>query len=202
MKKFWLLLAAVAVCLYVGCDFKAVSQHGQSSALKLLRSNRIKRDAFDLVPIETQPDGSFRVEGIWIPQPDTAPNQLVFPEQVTIICDKGNPNCLEMRDEFVAVGDLISIKGPDETYWPIKSWDKNSLFAEYGPWLHSIEGPDKCQKHILSVLFASNTVTTSDIPDHAKGCEEFKETHTYSLASGDYYIDTSPNNNAFRARQP
>lgn len=143
-------------------------------------------------PLGIDHDGSLRASGIWIPQPDTAANRLVFPEQVTILCDKGDSNCLEMRAEFVTVGDLISINGPDETYWPIKSWDKNSLFAEYGPWPHSAEETDKCQKHILSILFASGTVTTSDIPDHVEGCDAFKDTHVYRLVSGYYKINTSP----------
>jgi hypothetical protein len=44
--------------------------------------------------------------------------------------------------------------------------------------------------------FTSGVVTESDIPTHAKGCEIFTDTNTYQLASGNLYVDTSPNNDA------
>jgi hypothetical protein len=42
--------------------------------------------------------------------------------------------------------------------------------------------------------FASGIMSVSDIPTRVKGCEMFTETNTYRLKRGNYYIDTSPDN--------
>jgi hypothetical protein len=105
---------------------------------------------------------------------------------------------MENEVTFLSVANAIQVKGPDLTLWEIKSWDKNSLLAEYGPFLSSTTLSDKCQKHVLSIVFSSQTVNASDIPTHGSGCETLKETTSYRLARGWFVIDTSPNNNAIK----
>ncbi len=154
-------------------------------------------------PVVTLPDGSLDASGIWIPELDDKAHQLVYPEQTRIECNRGEQNCLEMRVSFTAVGnDFVMVDGPEETLWPIKSWDKNSLVAGYGPLPMLTKLEEKCQSHVLSIVFASGTVTDSDIPTHGQGCEAMKETNTYRLASGWYEVDTSPHNDAVKDTAP
>jgi hypothetical protein len=166
---------------------------------RVLANDRLKRDEVpSKSPMFIFPDGSFNADGIWIPVPDDEAHRPVFPEQTHIECDRGAFDCREMKVSFTSVAGLVSVDGPDNTLWPIKSWDKNSLLAEYGPFPSFEPGPDRCQKHVLSIVFASGTVTTSDIPTNGDGCDAFKEAHSYRLASGYYVVDTSPGNNSFR----
>jgi len=165
---------------------------------KVLTSARLKRNLYGISPLTVFSDGSLMADGLWIPELDDSAHALVFPEQTTISCDKGAKYCLEMQVVFLSVANAITVKGPDQTLWEIKTWDKNSLLAEYGPFPHLTNLSDKCQKHVLSIIFASQTVTTSDIPTHGQGCEAFKETNSYRLARGDYIVDTSPSNDAVK----
>lgn len=189
---------ALALLLLAGCHSALTPDQKAANTLKALHSDRIKRDFMPGPALNVDSDGSLMAEGIWIPEPDDSAHALVFPEQTRIRCDKGEENCLEMEIRFVTLGDITTVKGPEETTWPIKSWDKNSLLAEYGPWPQFQPGPEKCQKHVLSIVFASGTVTTSDIPTHGEGCEGFKETESYRLVSGYYDLDMSPHNDALR----
>ncbi len=189
---------AFALLLLAGCHSALTPDQKAANTLKALHSDRLKRHEVDISPLTVLSDGSVRADGIWVREPDAQGRQLVFPEQTTIICNKGAEYCLEMKISFVTVGDITSVKGPEETLWPIKSWNKDSLLAEYDPVPVSISGPDKCQKHVLSIVIASETVTTSDIPSHGPGCDEFRETNSYRLASGYYDVDTSPRNDAVR----
>ena len=141
-------------------------------------------------------------DGIWIPEPDDPAHALVYPEQTRIVCYAGSDDCIEMKSSFIVTGDIISVKGPEETLWPIKTRDKNSLVAEYGPWPRFSPGPEKCQKHVMSMVFASGTVTTSDIPTGGDGCGPYTETNTYRLANGWYDVDISPKNDAIRDMTP
>ena len=50
--------------------------------------------------------------------------------------------------------------------------------------------------------FRSGSVSTSDIPTHEKGCEMFPETDTYRLVRGQYYVDTTPGNDAEKPTKP
>jgi hypothetical protein len=168
----------------------------QSDYDKVLTGTRLKRNLYGDSPLTVFSDGSFMADGIWIPEPDDSAHALVWPEQSTISCDKGAKYCMEMQVQFLSVANAITVKGPDLTLWEIKSWDKNSLLADYGPFPNLVSGSEKCEKHVLSIVFASGTVSTSDIPTHGTGCESHKETNSYRLARGDYIIDTSPHNKA------
>jgi hypothetical protein len=190
---------AFVILLVAGCHSAAhYPQEEQGTALKALHSDRIKRDAGGIPTLTVFSDGSFMADGIWIPEPDDQAHALVFPEQTRISCNRGEKNCSEIEIRFVVVGNIITVKGPEETLWQIKSWDHNSLLAEYGPFPQFKPDPDSCHKHVLSIVFASGTVTTSDIPAPRPGCEPFKETNTYRLESGWYDVDTSPNNDAIK----
>ncbi len=189
----------IPLLLLAGCHpATPTPQEEQASLLKAIHSDRLKRSEDHISPLHVHPDDSLMAEGIWIPEPDDSAHALAFPEQTRILCNKGEENCMEIEIRFVTVGDVTTVKGPEETIWPIKSWDRDSLLAEYGPWPQFPPGPDKCQKHVLSIVFASGTVTTSDIPTHGEGCEAFKETNSYRLAGGYYALDTSPRNDAAR----
>jgi len=191
------LIAALVLGSFPSRTLQSQQDRITSAASKLLRSKRLKRHETGGSPLDLASDG-IKADGIWVPVPDDSAHQLVFPEQTHILCYKGDPYCHEVEISFVAVADVISANGPEETLWTIKSWDKNSLLAEWGPYPQLTRSEDKCQKHILSIVFASGTVTTSDIPTHGPECEAFKETNTYRLVSGYYVVDTSPNNDAMK----
>lgn len=198
------LSAVLALLLIAGCHSATPTpQEEQAAALKALHSDRLKRGEIAGVPaLLIDPDGSLNADGMWIPEPDDHAHALAYPEQTRIICNVGAEYCVEMKVSFFVVGNIISLKGPEETLWPIKTWDKQTLLAEYGPWPQFKPGPEKCQKHVLSMVFASGTVTTSDIPTHGEGCDEFKETNSYRLANGSYNVDVSPHNDAIRDTTP
>ena len=113
------------------------------------------------------------------------------PEQARIDCDAQEKQCrmLQVRFELDQLG--VSIKGPDETDFAIVSWDAKSLFATHDP-----DFSDKCHKSVLTISFANWNVSLSDIPTHEKGCEIFKDTNSYRLIQGNYYVDTTPNNDS------
>ncbi|MGD0894236.1 MAG: hypothetical protein ABR923_22175 [Terracidiphilus sp.] len=201
MPKRFHPIFTLALLLISGCHFAAPKPKEEQSAAKAMHSDRLKRDEIGIPPLTVFPDGSLMADGIWIPEPDDSTHGLVFPEQTRITCNKGEQNCTEIEIRFVVVGNIITAKGPEETLWTIKSWDRNSLVAEYGPFPKFKPDPDSCQKHVLSIVFASGTVTTSDIPAPRAGCEPFTETTSYRLASGWYNVDVSPNNNAIESTE-
>jgi hypothetical protein len=189
--------------ILAGCHSTPTPQQKEANVLKFLRNDHIKRYELPSPALIIAPDGSLAAKGIWIPVPDDRAHQLIYPEQTRIICNKGEQNCLEMQLTFTAVGnDFVMIDGPEETIWPIKSWDEKSLLAEYGPFPTSSRLSDKCESHVLSIVLTAQTVTTSDIPTHGQGCEPIKETTSYRLASGWYEIDTSPHNDAIKDTAP
>jgi hypothetical protein len=197
------LSIALALPLLEGCHSAAPTpQEQQTAAIKALHSDRLKRSEIAGVsPLVVDPDGSLGADGIWIPEPDDSAHALAFPEQTHIDCDKGEQNCIEMEIRFVVVGNIITVKGPEETIWPIKSWDKNSLLAAYGAF-PGTRPDEKCYSHTLSIVFASQTVTTSDVPTHGPGCEGFEETNSYRLAYGSYDVDVSPKNDTIPDTTP
>jgi hypothetical protein len=190
--------------LAVGCHSTAPPhQERQAAVLKVLRNDHVKRHEIAAPTLIVESDGSLDANGIWIPEPDDKAHQLIYPEQTRIICDKREKECFEMQLSFTAAGnDFVMINGPEETIWPIKSWDKKSLLAEYGPLPMLSKLSEKCESHILSIVFEPGTVTTSDIPTHGQGCESIKETTSYRLVSGWYEVDTSPHNDAIRDTAP
>jgi len=49
--------------------------------------------------------------------------------------------------------------------------------------------------------FDSGAVSVSDIPTHKKGCEMFQQTDSYRLQRGNYYVDTTPGNDADKPKK-
>ncbi|MGD1108459.1 MAG: hypothetical protein ABR865_15570 [Terracidiphilus sp.] len=196
-------IVALAMLLIAGCHSTLTPQQKETNLLKLIHNDHIKRFEVAIPSLIVEPDGSLDADGIWIPEPDDKAHQLIYPEQARIICNKGEQSCLEMQLSFTSVGnEFVMVNGPEETIWPIKSWDKTSLLAEYGPFPMSSKLSDKCESHVLSIMFASGAVTTSDIPTDREGCEAIKETNSYRLAGGWYDVDTSPHNDAIKDTAP
>jgi len=196
-------IVALAMLLIAGCHSTLTPQQKETNLLKMLHNDHIKRFEVAIPSLIVEPDGSLDAHGIWIPEPDDKAHQLIYPEQTRIICNKGEQSCLEMQLSFTSVGnDFVMVNGPEEMIWPIKSWDKTSLLAEYGPFPMSAKLSDKCESHVLSIEIESSTVTTSDIPTHGENCEAIKETNSYRLAGGWYDVDTSPHNDAIKDTAP
>jgi hypothetical protein len=145
-----------------------------------------------LVPINAE-GGSLIVDGIWLPESNNPDDALAFPEQVKITCDETEKVCRESKVTLSGFGPMLTIVGPDETDWPIVSWDAHGLLASYGP-NRATSGSDNCHSHVLTMSFGSGAVSTSDIPTHEKGCDMFRKTNSFRLARGGYWIDTSSGN--------
>jgi len=160
----------------------------------LFHNERLKRKVDDDYSISG--DNDFRgVSGIWIEESGDPSKALLFPEQVSITCTRSEMTCQEMKVTLEPTNGLVFIAGPDETIWPITSWDAHGLLASYGPEISATTAAsDRCHRHVLAMSFASGAVSTSDIPTHEKGCEAFAETNSYRLARGQYYFDSSPGN--------
>jgi hypothetical protein len=139
-------------------------------------------------------DGYVNVDGMWTPESSDPKRALIFQEQVRISCDKSENVCRGLTVTLAPAGGMVIIMGPEEKEWPIISWDARGLLASYGPEVHAAAASDRCHSHVLTMTFRSGAVSTSDIPTHEKGCEEFSETDSYRLARGQYYVDTSPAN--------
>jgi hypothetical protein len=161
-----------------------------SSPLIKIGNGRLKMAGFESMPINAE-EGLLIVDGIWLPESNNPDDALAFPEQVRITCDQTEKVCRELKVTLSGLWGRLTIVGPDETDWPISSWDARGLFATYGPSAHG-NASDKCHRHVLSMTFGSGAVSTSDIPTHEKGCEIFLKTNSYRLARGNYWIDTSP----------
>lgn len=164
-----------------------------SSPLIQIGNGRLKMSGFESMPINAE-EGFLIVDGIWLPDSNKPDDALAFPEQVRITCDKTEKVCRELKVTLSeVVKGMLVIGGPDETEWPISSWDARGLFATYGPSKHGNDS-DKCQRHVLTMAFGSGAISTSDIPTHEKGCEIFLKTNSYRLARANYWFDTSPGN--------
>jgi hypothetical protein len=161
----------------------------------VIGNGRLKMSGLESMPINTEM-GFLSVDGIWLPESNNPDDALAFPEQVTITCDRTERLCRELKVTLAeAVKGMLVIVGPDETDWPIISWDERDLMATYGPSIHG-NTSDKCHRHVLAMVFGSGAISTSDIPTHEKGCEIFPKTNSYRLARGHYWIDTSPDVNS------
>jgi hypothetical protein len=150
-------------------------------------------DTVKLAAKKTCPiDGNeaYRVaSGIW--KGEGSDSDLMSPEQISITCWADEKSCSVMTISLDVDKLGISIKGPDETDYRIDSWDTEGLVA-----IHDPNMTDTCHRSILSMSFAAGEVSLSDIPTHAKGCEIFKETNSYRLVDGQYYVDTTPKNDS------
>jgi hypothetical protein len=161
-----------------------------SSPLIQIGNGRLKMAGFESMPINAE-GGFLIVDGIWLPESNNPDDALAFPEQVKITCDQTEKVCRELKVTLAEVFDgRLTIIGPDETDWPISSWDARGLFATFGPSNHG-NTFDKCHRHVLTMTFGSGAISTSDIPTREKGCEIFPKTNSYRLARGGYWIDTS-----------
>ena len=141
------------------------------------------------------------VAGMWVEESNEPANKLLFPEQVTITCTQPEGTCQELKVTLGVMAGIVTIEGPDETIWQITSWDKHGLLASYDADPAATAVSEKCHRHVLSMSFTSGAVSTSDIPTHEKGCETFKQTDSYRLVRGGYYIDTTAGNDGNKSEK-
>ena len=138
---------------------------------------------------------------MWVSESKDPPKEIVFPEQVKIICTKSENTCEELKVILEPISGVVFID-TDKTIWQITSWDAHGLLASYGPDISASAASERCNRHVLTMSFASGAVSTSDIPTHEKGCEPFSETNSYRLTRGGYYVDTTPGNDANEPIKP
>ena len=168
--------------------FFAAAQQKKDSAPNMFKNPRLKKVLYEDHGIDG--DKNFRVfSGIWLSESKDPEKDPIFPEQSSFTCTHQDMTCQELRVTLGVVGPMISLQDAQETDWTISSWDDQGLLASNGP-----DASDRCHHHILTMNFASGIMSVSDIPTRVKGCEMFTETNTYRLKRGNYYIDTSPDN--------
>ena len=158
----------------------------------LTHNDRFKAVTYKDSPI-IGPSGYRAVEGIWAPESKHASKALALPLQVRIECDNygvHDRKCVEISVTLVPMPALVSVQEINTQEYVIDRWDADGLVASYG----GGEGSSPCQRHVLTMDFQSGHVTAVDIPTHKKGCEAFVESNSYHLVRGNYYVDTSPNN--------
>jgi hypothetical protein len=158
-------------------------------------NERVKRSELNDYPIETFHGTLAIVDGMWVPESKDPRKEIVFPEQVKVICTNSEKTCEELKVVLGPMSGVVFVD-IDQTIWQITSWDTHGLLASYGPDISASAASDRCNRHVLAMTFASGAVSTSDIPTHEKGCEAFTETSSYRLARGGYYVDTTPGNDA------
>jgi hypothetical protein len=174
-------------------------QHKKDIPLSdLFHSGRVKASVLSNSAIIG--DSSYRVvEGIWVPESKDPEKALVFPQQVKIQCRNyggDNRGCTEISVTLAPTPILVAVQDIDTDEYEIDSWDANGLVASYG----GTDISSKCQRHVLTMDFGSGAVSVTDIPTHKKGCEAFTETDSYKLVRGNFYVDTTPNNDSDRPR--
>jgi len=133
------------------------------------------------------------VDGVWVTESSAPDKTLTLPEQVKIFCENYGPEyrkCVELSVTLAPTKTLVVIQEINTQDYAIDRWDDKGLIASYG----GNELDSKCQRHVLMMDFGSGAVTVSDIPTHMKGCEAFTTTNSYRLVRGEYYVDTTPNN--------
>jgi len=162
-----------------------------------ISNERLKSIRYPDSPIDAS-YGLIVVDGMWIPETSNPAKALLFAEQVDLTCDKEEKTCRELTASLGKNGDAVQIMNPEEKVWAISSWDTQGLLASYGPDDSAHAASEKCHRHVLTITFSSGAVSTSDIPTHTIGCEAFEETDSYRLTQGNYYVDTSPANDADR----
>jgi hypothetical protein len=158
-------------------------------------NDRLKRITLPDRPI-TVFDGFAGVTGMLLPESTDPKKELVFPEQVRITCTRNSlypehkqGECAVISQSLGVMGGIVMVNDPEEDQYEITQWDTHGLVASY-----TDDSSSKCQLHILTMAFQAGAVSISDIPTHKKGCEAFVETNSYRLVRGQYYVDTSPNN--------
>jgi len=163
----------------------------------LTHNDRFKAVTYKDAPI-IGTSGSRSAEGIWAPDDQSKP--LALPLQVRIDCDNygtGHRKCLEIDVTLVPMPALVSVQGINTQEYQVDTWDADGLVASYG----GGEISSRCQRHVLTMDFQSGHVTAVDIPTHKKGCEPFVDSNSYHLVRGNYYVDTSTNNDIDKRRK-
>jgi len=182
---------AISVLMMTGAAIPAAAQPGKTNTEVLFHNERLK--ALTLPDMAITGSRTYRmVEGIWVPESKDPGKALVFPQQVKIECHNygvDDRKCLEITVSLAAVKTMVSVQDIDTEEYDIDSWDEHGLIASYGG-----DIPAQCQRHVLTMSFESGTVSLADVPTHKKGCEALTETNSYRLVRGNYYVDTSPNN--------
>jgi hypothetical protein len=185
-------MSKILLVLFVLVPF-AIAQEAKSPSV-FFHNDRLKRT--EDKDSEITGNDKFRgVSGVWVPESKDPAKALVLPEQAKITCTHSLGTCQELKVILGPVSGMVLIESPEETIWEINSWDAHGLLASYGPDAYGSMS-EKCHRHILTMSFSSGAVSTSDIPTHEKGCEAFSETDSYRLARGQYYVDTTPGNDA------
>lgn len=143
-------------------------------------------------------DRSRFVSGFWVSESKDLQKKLVFPQQVKIECHNyASKECVEIIVTIAPVKGMVSIQDIDTETYDVNTWDSRGLVASYGG-----DESSRCQRHVLTMEFASGAVSVSDIPTRVKGCEAFSETDSYRLVRGNYYVDTSPENDMDKPYKP
>ncbi len=170
------------------------SAQTNSGLAELFHNGRLKLLSLPDRPVDG--DSHHRiVDGVWVSESSGPDKQLVFPQQVEIECENWASDSRKCVEFGVTLSPTKAVVGIGELYkneYGIDRWDDQGLIASYG----GEELDSACQRHVLTMHFASGAVSVSDIPTHTEGCEALKVTNSYRLVRGEYYVDTTPNNDA------
>jgi hypothetical protein len=185
------ICTAIVVAVAVSGNAQEKAPKKESSLASVLHNDRLKVNALKDSPIVGGTNDRV-AEGVWLPESGDPSKNLVFPQQAKIYCTRHNKSCREINVTIGAGPGLVAINELDDEEYDVDSWDTHGLVASYGG--DDISG-SPCQRHVLTMEFESGAVSLSDIPTHRKGCDSIKETDSYKLVRGFYYVDTSPGNN-------
>lgn len=178
-----------AVLVVLALTLCMSSQEKTTSLASVFRNERLK--ALTLKDYSITGDGNSRlVSGFWVPESNDPSKTLMFPQQVKIRCSHWDKTCKELSATIAPAVGMVSIQEIDEEEYTVDSWDAHGLVASYG----GDEIYSRCQRHLLTMDFDSGAVSVADVPTHKTGCEAFKETDSYRLVRGNYYVDTTPGN--------
>lgn len=183
------VIAAVLILL-VSASAQEKSTQKPDGLASFLHNDHLKLNALKDSPIIGDINARI-VTGVWLPESGDPSKNLVFPQQVRIRCTHYDKTCKELNVTLGPGPGLVAINELDDEEYNVDSWDAHGLVASYGG--EEISG-SPCQRHVLTMDFESGAVSLSDIPTHRKGCEAIKETDSYKLVRGFYYIDTTPGN--------
>lgn len=186
-------IIGLAFLMLAGCQSENPPRTEMSKQLAtIFVNNRLKAVTYPDTPIKVF-EGLAVVNGFWLPEePKT---QQLFAEQVDISCNKDQALCHELTIPLGVTKDEIRIMHPEETLWPINSWNTDAILASYGPVLTAKQGSgDRCLRHVLSLTIDSGAVSSSVVPTHEQGCEKFQNTTASRMIYGNFYVDTTPGN--------
>jgi len=173
-----------------------VVSHAQNVS-SFLQNDRLKTITLPDSPIMGNDHSRF-VSGFWVSESKDPQKRLVFLLQVKIECHNfDRKECVEIIVTIAPVKGMVSIQDIDTERYGVNRWDSRGLVASYGG-----DESSRCQRHVLTMEFASGAVSVSDIPTRVKGCEAFTETDSYRLVRGNYYVDTTPGNDGDKPYKP